>query len=301
MCIRDSTYYGRPILKEPVWKWLIPAYFFTGGLAGASATFALVAQLTGRRPLVRPARLTALAGITASAVFLVADLGRPERFANMLRVARPTSPMSVGSWLLAVFGPAVGVAAMADVTGLATGAGHAAGLVAGTLGPLVATYTGVLVAGTSLPAWRGAGRELPALFGAGAAASAGGVALWCAPAGDVEPARRLALAGAAAELVAAHSMARSLGPTAEVYRTGRAGRLQRAATACAAAGAVALVAGRRRRGLALAGGALVTAGAALQRFAVVEAGHQSAAEPRYVLEQQGGDEGVGRRAAPRRV
>ncbi|HEY2239641.1 MAG TPA: polysulfide reductase, partial [Streptosporangiaceae bacterium] len=27
------SYYGRPVLKPPVWEWKIPAYLFTGGLA----------------------------------------------------------------------------------------------------------------------------------------------------------------------------------------------------------------------------------------------------------------------------
>ena len=32
-----QSYYGRPILKEPVWQPEIPFYFFFGGIAGASA------------------------------------------------------------------------------------------------------------------------------------------------------------------------------------------------------------------------------------------------------------------------
>jgi hypothetical protein len=38
------SYYGRPIVKEPVWEKAIPVYFFTGGLAGASDLLALGAQ-----------------------------------------------------------------------------------------------------------------------------------------------------------------------------------------------------------------------------------------------------------------
>ncbi len=26
------TYYEQPIIKEPVWTWEIPCYFFTGGM-----------------------------------------------------------------------------------------------------------------------------------------------------------------------------------------------------------------------------------------------------------------------------
>ena len=97
---RDS-YYGRPILKAPVWTWEIPAYFFFGGMAGAAAPFALAQRAARRRRRSRGARgCVALAGAAASPPLLIADLGRPERFLHMLRVFKPTSPMSVGSWIL---------------------------------------------------------------------------------------------------------------------------------------------------------------------------------------------------------
>ena len=47
------TYYDKPILKQPVWKWFIPAYFFTGGLAAGSAMLAAGARLGGDRRLDR--------------------------------------------------------------------------------------------------------------------------------------------------------------------------------------------------------------------------------------------------------
>ncbi|MGB9185338.1 MAG: NrfD/PsrC family molybdoenzyme membrane anchor subunit, partial [Solirubrobacteraceae bacterium] len=94
------SYYGRPILKEPVWEWEIPTYFFTGGLAGASATLGLIADVAGNEQLARSAWSAAVAGIAVSPALLVSDLGRPECFLNMLRVVKVTSPMSVGSWIL---------------------------------------------------------------------------------------------------------------------------------------------------------------------------------------------------------
>ncbi|HET9594271.1 MAG TPA: polysulfide reductase, partial [Anaeromyxobacteraceae bacterium] len=43
------SYYGMPVLKEPVWKWYIPAYFYVGGAAGAAAALGAAAQLaTGK-------------------------------------------------------------------------------------------------------------------------------------------------------------------------------------------------------------------------------------------------------------
>jgi Polysulphide reductase, NrfD len=103
------NYYGRAVLKEPTWEWQIPSYFFSGGLAGASSGLALVARLAGNDRLARRAHLAALAGTAVSPVFLIWDLGRPERFYNMLRVIKPTSPMSVGTWILSVFGASTSV------------------------------------------------------------------------------------------------------------------------------------------------------------------------------------------------
>ena len=106
------NYYGRPVLKEPTWTWEIPAYFFAGGLAGASSVLALVSRLAGDDKLARPARLAALGGAAVSPVLLISDLGRPERFYEMLRVFKPTSPMSVGTWVLSTFGATTSVAVM---------------------------------------------------------------------------------------------------------------------------------------------------------------------------------------------
>src|SRR5919202_3085725 len=111
------NYYGRAVLKEPTWTWEIPAYFFAGGLAGASSGLALTARLTGNDRLARRALLAALGGAAASPVFLISDLGRPERFYNMLRVVKPTSPMSVGSWILLVSGGASTTAAVLELAG----------------------------------------------------------------------------------------------------------------------------------------------------------------------------------------
>jgi hypothetical protein len=280
------SYHGRPILKRPVWRWFIPAYFFTGGVSGASATLALGAQLTGRRSLRRASRLLSLGGIVASVVLLVADLGRPSRFANMLRVARPTSPMSMGSWLLAVFGPATGAAAMSEVTGILPSVGNACGVLAGVLGPGVATYTGVLVADSAIPAWHEARDHLPLLFAGGAAASAGGLALQFVTGGDAEPVRRLAIAGAQVELGASRAMEQRLGPVGEPYHEGPAGKVATLATRLTIVGATALAVGRRRPWLARTGGVLVAAGAAAERYAVFLAGHQSAADPKYVVATQ---------------
>lgn len=280
------SYYGRPIVKKPVWEWYIPAYFFTGGVASGASLLALGAQVSGNHRLRRVGRITSLLSLVASTFFLVKDLGRPSRFYNMLRVARPTSPMNVGSWLLALFGPASGAAALSEVTGVLPAVGNAAGVVAGAVAPAIATYTGVLVADSAIPAWHEARDHLPMLFAAGAAASAGGVALQFVSGEDAEPARRLAMAGASMEIRVSKEMEQRLGPPGEPYHEGEAGTLGTVAERLAMAGLAALTLGRKRPWLARAGGALVVVGAAVERYAVFNAGVQSAADPKYVVVPQ---------------
>jgi hypothetical protein len=282
------TYYDRPVLKEPVWRWFIPAYFFSGGLAGASSQLALAATLAGNHHLARRARLTALVSLATGTGFLVADLGRPARFYNMLRVAKVTSPMSVGSWLLVGYGPATAVAAANDVLDVAPGIGLVADATAGVFGAGVSTYSAVLIADTAIPAWHEARHELPFLFASGAVASAGAIAAALSSDDFALPARRLAVSAAVAELVAFETLRRRLGEVGEPYRQGPAGRLAEAEKAVTAVGVVLLGALGRRRAPRVAGGVLIATGALLSRFAVWQAGRQSAREPRYVVGPQRG-------------
>jgi hypothetical protein len=273
-----SDYYGRPILKEPVWTWEIPCYFFAGGMAGAAAPLALAAELRGDRGLARRAWLVALAGVGASPMLLISDLGRPERFHHMLRVFKPTSPMNVGSWILSAGGTAIALGAARSVLGWFPRMGRVAGATA-VLGPALSTYTGVLVADTAIPVWHEARRELPWVFAAGSAMSAGAAV---ALVGGGAPARRLAVAGAAGELAATTLMERRLGELGEPYHEGEAGLFETAGKALTAAGGLLMAATHRRR----TGAALMLAGAFATRWSVYKAGFQSAANPRYVVEPQ---------------
>jgi hypothetical protein len=280
------SYYGRQIVKTPVWKHDVPAYFFTGGLAAGSALLAAGADLTGRRRLRRAGRLTALAALGASTYFLINDLGRPERFHHMLRVAKPTSPMSVGTWILAAFGSAAGLAAASELVPSRRGvraAGSAAGLVAAATAPALASYTAVLLADTATPSWHAAYRDLPYVFVGSALASGAGVGLLAAPPDEAGPARRMAVAGAAIELVGSHRIENTLGLLSEPYTEGRAGRLLRAGRALTAAGVAGALLGRRSRVLsALSGAALLTA-SALTRFGIFEGGVASTKDPKYTV------------------
>lgn len=278
------SYYGRPVVKAPVWRWDIAAYLATGGVMAGSSLLAAGADLTGNRPLRRVGRLAAAVNLGASTAFLVHDLGRPERFANMLRVLKPTSPMSVGSWLLAAYGPAAALAAASEVTGALPRVGRAAGLAAAGVAPAVASYTAVLVADTSVPSWHDAFRQLPFLFVGSASAAAGGLATALVPVAHAGPARRLAVLGAAVDLAAADRMERATGLAGEPYRRGAAGRLQRWARVLTTAGAAgAVVAAPRGRAGALASGAALVAGSVCTRFAVFHAGVASANDPRHTV------------------
>jgi Polysulphide reductase, NrfD len=282
-----DSYYGRPILKEPVWQPEIPCYFFTGGLAGASSVLHLAARLAGNETLARRTLFVAAAADVLSPVLLVSDLGRPERALNMLRVFKVTSPMSVGSWVLLLSGGASSTAAVLELVGRLKPVKLAAELVSAVLGGPLATYTGTLIADTSIPVWHEGRQELPWLFGASAAASAGAAAAIAVPPSNAAAARRLAVGGTIAELGLMETMRKRLGFVGEVYEQETAGRLARVSKACTAAGAAVLATtGRRSRAGAIGGGALVLAGELALRWSVFKAGFQSARDPRYVVVPQ---------------
>ena len=282
-----TSYYGRPILKAPVWTWDVPAYFATGGIMAGSSLLAAGADLTGNRPLRRAGRLAAALNLGVSTGLLIHDLGRPERFANMLRIVKPTSPMNIGSWLLAAYGPAAGLAAASEVTGRLPAAGRAAGVVAAVVAPAVASYTAVVAADTAIPSWHDASPHLPFVFVGSAGAAAGGLAAALVPVPLAGPARRLAVLGAILELAAATRMERRTGRSAEPYREGRAGRLGRWSRALTGAGALGTaVLARRSRLAAVVSGTALVAGSACTRFAVFAAGVQSAADPAYTVGPQ---------------
>ncbi len=295
-----TSYYGRPIVKPAPWAGDIPAYLFLGGLAAGSSLLGAGAAATGRPALARTSRLGALVGIGLTFAALVHDLGRPERFLNMLRVAKPTSPMSVGTWILFAYSPLAGLAGVAELRGLLPRrlreglVGKALGLTATPAGalaagiaPAVATYTAVLLADTSTPSWRSAFRELPFVFAGSAAAAAGGLGMIGAPVDEAGPARRMAVGGALLELAMEQQMERSMGITAEPLHAGRAGHLMQASrllTGIGAVGAVAL--GRRSRVAAAVSGLALLAGSACTRFGIFQAGQASARDPKYTVVPQ---------------
>src|SRR4030095_11411179 len=181
---RKPGYYGQPVVKPPVWTWEIPLYFFFGGIAGISAVIALAALLFHHVDLARAAMwLAAIAGAILSPILLIMDRGRPHLFLNMLRVFKHRSAMSMGAWILTAFGACA-------VPGLIALELHVHQIFAGTFdqllslaagifafgaaifGTLLATYTGVLIGATAIPAWFLHRTLLPIHFGTAGLGSA---------------------------------------------------------------------------------------------------------------------------------
>ncbi len=292
----DPTYYGRPVLKEPVWIWAVPVYFYVGGTAGAAAVLGAAAQALGGRELqglVRSCRWVAALGGAAGSALLVYDLGRPERFLNMLRVFRPTSPMSVGSWVLAgAASTTMGSALLADRGGFLGRLGDAAAYAAALLGMPLAGYTAVLLGNTAVPVWRAARRSLPHLFigtsVSGLAALFGLLPVELAPR-ERKIVERFGIAGKVVDLAAMAAVEREANevePVGRPLREGLPGALWNAARAMTAASlALSLLPGRSR-GKRIAGGLLGTAGALALRLAVFHAGRASSRDPRATFRQQ---------------
>jgi formate-dependent nitrite reductase membrane component NrfD len=290
----DTTYYELPAIKEPVWIWAVPAYFYAGGAAGAAAALGATAQVLDPRrlhSLVAGCRRIAAAGTAAGTVLLIMDLGRPARFLNMLRVFRPTSPLSIGSWTLAAIAP---LSAGAFILGRAKGTigrlGDLAGLVAGVLGLPLAGYTSVLLSSTVVPVWVNIRHTLPALFVSSSLSSATSL-LGLVELRDDERTivDRIDLLATSAELVAAYAVERDAKGVEEVGRPlkeGLSGRLWSVSSACTVAGLVlALLPGRSRR-RSLVSSLVGTAGSLSMRFAVFFAGKESARSPRATFHSQ---------------
>jgi hypothetical protein len=281
------SYYNQPVIKKPIWTWEIPTYFFTGGIAGASAGLAYLSELRGNEVLARRAWANALLGVTASPALLTSDLGKPLRFLNMMRMVKVTSPMSLGSWALVASGSTTALVVANQLTGLFPRASRVARPAAAVLGLPLSTYTAALIANTAVPVWHEARRELPFVFASGAALSAGAAAVSTTPPEHAAPARRLALAGAALELATKRLMEKRLGEHAEAYKRGSGTAFDRAGSTCIAAGAGLLAArGRSSKAAAAAAGALMCAGALLARWSVFKSGFESAADPAFVIDPQ---------------
>ncbi|GAB3861166.1 polysulfide reductase NrfD [Nocardioides maradonensis] len=298
--VEFSSYYGHNIVKPPPWEWPVALYLFVGGVAGGSGVIAAGAQLTGRETLRRNARLGAMTAVGISGAALVADLGKPSRFYNMLRTFKVTSPMSVGSWILTAFSVGLSGAVANEVdrlTGERLPLGPLrrllrliegpAGLEAGLFGPPLAGYTAVLLADTAVPTWNGAHRDLPFVFISSASLASGGLAMITTPVAETGPARTLAQLGVIGDIAAMKYMESRMDPVLlEPLHHGTPGKLLKWAERLAIAGGIGSLFAGRSRSVAVASGAALMTASAFTRFGVFEAGLHSAKDPRYTVEPQ---------------
>ncbi len=280
------TYYDQPVLQAPVWIWTVPLYFYLGGTGGGALTLGAAAQAAdhGRLSgLIQRCHWIGVTGLTLGTACLIYDLGRPMRFLNMLRVFRPSSPLSVGSWLLATATPLAGLAALFR--------SRRAGYLAGIMGLPLAGYTGVVLADTAVPAWQEARRVLPVLFiGSAVAGTASILDLVELSDREERAVRVFGLLGKTMEVGGMLALERAASKVERVgrpYRKGRSGFLWKAAKILSAASLVlSLVPPFRSTRKQQVAGVLGTLGAVVSRYAVLEAGKASVSDPRATFELQ---------------
>jgi hypothetical protein len=286
------AYYGQPIVKPPVWTWQVGLYFFVGGAAGMAGVIALAAFLTGRpMDLVRAALGLSALGAIISPALLIGDLGRPRRFLNMLRVFKWRSPMSMGVWILVLFSScAVPAFLLAEFLISQGTPGDLERvllflLMLGTalFGLLLATYTGVLLGATAVPAWFAHHRLLPFHFGIVGLGSAAAVLELIGFRMAVLNVIGLTVAAIETGLGAWIEMSRK-GPTARALHEGTPGLLLRIAGFTQ--GPVALIA--RLVGWVPVAALSFLLGAIFSRYGWLAAGHFSARDPEETLAEQRG-------------
>jgi formate-dependent nitrite reductase membrane component NrfD len=297
----DKDYYGIPPIKKAHWTWQIPIYFWIGGIAAGVQLFTTLAEVLGHKDqaLTRVGRYTALITMILSPILLIWDLGRPERFYNMMRVWKLRSPMSNQSWALLVYGNLSGLVAtrQAAEDGLLgrnflsrflIGAipARLLGILALPVALFVGSNTGTLLSATSVPIWARNWALMGPTFlasGVSAALSYLSLVLHLGHWGEKKTHHVLRRAERLTMLLETALIAASL------VRMGRWGKplfskeiapLFVGGTLLAGIAApFALLFGKETRGKSILASTLVLAGGLAFRFAVVLAGRESADDP----------------------
>ncbi|HEX3817446.1 MAG TPA: NrfD/PsrC family molybdoenzyme membrane anchor subunit [Chthoniobacterales bacterium] len=285
-------YYGEPVVRPPVWSWEIPTYFFIGGCGGMAAVIGAAALAFGQPDVTRAAMWIAFVAAILSPILLILDLGRPLLFLNMLRVFKYKSPMSVGSWIVSLFGMSAAPGAILVELWQRQIFGGVLGTVVEVLailfvigaafwGMWLATYTGVLISCTTIPAWFLHRVHLPIHFGTAALGSAAGLLELLGF--RIAPLYALSLGAAALETILWLVLeSRKHGAADRALHEGQTGLMIRASEFLS--GPLALM-------LRLAGGIPAAAisfllGALLSRFGWIEAGRASGRDPEAVFAAQ---------------
>ncbi len=278
-----ETYYGRPAIKASPYGWKVALYTFLGGLAGAAQAIVSIADLINEnryRELIKRGRVIAAAnGVVIGPALLIIDLHTPQRWYNMLRIFRRTSPMSIGSYVLTAFGAFSALSLIPKVERVTQ-------VPAAIAGAGMASYTPALLASTATPLWSSAPRALGAEFACGAFASGAAALLLASNEKSIEGVACAAtLAYGAAAYVASrqHEKKKVNGP----LKRGRWALVHKAGVALSvglplACFALNAMLGRSERRSA-AGAAGILAGIFLSRWALLEAGNESARNPQDYL------------------
>ncbi|MGZ4178174.1 MAG: NrfD/PsrC family molybdoenzyme membrane anchor subunit [Solirubrobacteraceae bacterium] len=280
-----------PFLHPAVWSWEVPVYFWVGGVASGAAFVALAADLTGDAGTAAVARKVALGAVLPAPALLIADLGRPGRFLNMLRVLKPRSPMNLGAWCLTAFSVTGTGAVAADLLGRrrwAAGLGAAQAM----LGSYLGSYTGVLLAATAVPVWARSRSFLGPIFVATATATGAAATRLALSAGgrpEDDPSHvalsRLESGAILTELALSAGNELRLSRAGNIIPRGSSRRLFRAAEASVVIGLVLPLLLRRRpprRAVQNASSLLYLAGGLTFRIAWVQAGKASALDDEAV-------------------
>ncbi len=274
-----------PFIHAPVWSWEVASYFWFGGMASGSAFVALACDAAGDHRSAAIARKVALGAVAPAPVLLIADLGRPERFLNMMRIFKPRSPMNMGAWCLVAFSGSSALAVGCDLIGRPKAA-RALGALTSLFGSYLASYTGVLLACTAVPVWARSRTILGPAFVATATATGAATTRLVLVARGLphgHPTRRalgtIETASMLTELSISALGERRLGNAAEPLHRGRAGLYFRTAKSLVGLGfSLRLVArrtGPREHELA---SLLYLAAGLLFRFAWIYAGRTSATD-----------------------
>lgn len=296
-----STYYGRQQLKPaPFNNYVVGGYIFLAGICGGASLLAGAAELTQtpkRDGLVRRARYLSLLAPFLGGAMLIWDLHTPKRFYNMLRIFKPTSPMSIGTYIFSAFSAlAVPVAALQFASdrfawaraGWLRRANSIASVPLAASGAGLGTYTAALLAATSTPLWAASPKALAMRFASSSVAS--GAAMLSIGERGAANRRRLdeiTLAALSVELgatIASHAVYQRRG-VGEALKTTPGLVEAFGATGLGVVAPIALqatsllLARGRSRPLSRVAAGLTIAGSLVLRISFMAAGNQSALRP----------------------
>lgn len=297
----DKGYYGIPPIKKAHWTWQVPVYFWIGGMSAGVHLFTTLAQLLGHedKALVRAGRYSVLVAMLLSPILLIWDLGRPERFYNMLRVVKLRSPMNTQSWALTLFGGLGGLLATHQAAedglmgrnflsrlALKFIPAKLVAIVALPFGLYVGANTGILISSTSVPVWARNWLLMGPTFLSSGVSTGLSLLSFILHLGDWGEKKTLRVLRRAERIVLLIEAALI---TASMMNTGRWGKPLRSkeiAPLYLGAGItggvlapLALLSGKETRGRSLLASGLVLLGGLAYRFSMIAAGRKSADDP----------------------